>query len=151
MRAPPIVLLATSLVGLTACGGSEPGPEAAGSAMSRSPIVMHVSCDSGGSGIGARINPWRAHSGRGSTFDWKLRPIGKTAPVQTTLSAVDVNQWPFPDTSYTWTSGDLQVTAEPGAPKDVHYHYRLRFDCPTDTITIDPIVIIDHTLSPDTT
>ncbi len=141
MRRTQMVLFTMSLVGATACsqGGQSPG--------TRGSITVNVSCRDQGLGVGVRVHPWKVHTGVPAELTWHLVP--ENEPMPTELSPVDSTSWPFENPSYSWSKGTQSARLKADADSGT-YQYQLKIACPDQTIVIDPIVIIDHTMSTDT-
>ena len=147
MKRFPFVLLAVSVVAAVACGRQKQqaaetqATGATGIAEAPPPpghINVNVSCDTA-VGMGVRVRPWRVNTNRGDTLTWNLTPASDSMP--TTLSPVD-SIWPFDGASYTWYRGSQSVPVKASAAADT-YRYRLTIVCPTDTIVIDPEIIVN--------
>lgn len=140
MRRFPMVFLAISAVAATACtseGGPPPGPAT---------VNVHVFCDDAtGPGIGARVNPWRAHTRGARQVTFNIRPTPGTETVTVKLDSVPGRLWAFQDTTYQPrdTSFAAPVSASMIGDEFLTY-YRLTLRCQNDTIVIDPIVIVDE-------
>jgi hypothetical protein len=166
MRLLPVLVLTTPLVAVAACGrGSQenvPPADTPVDAQAVEPpqtgqIKVHVSCREEGFGTGARITPWRARLplSESASMTWELLPASLT--VLTELKPVDPERWPFAEDPITWDHGRRNVAVKSGPAPDLgEYKYQLRIVCPAeaetrpDTIVIDPLVIIDPSVRPDT-
>lgn len=168
MRLLSVLVLTTPLLAVAACGRGPqenvpPSTTMADTAqvepIRAGHITVSVSCRDNGDGIGARVRPWRAHSGGDTVFVWRLVPANDSIPTE--LTPVDSARWPFTEDPITWyrnaDTAYIAATARAATVEET-FKYRIRIVCPPeadnippDTIVIDPLVIIDPSASADTT
>jgi hypothetical protein len=147
MKRFSFVLLAVSALAAVACTGTKTPPSGETGATGAPParpapghVNVNVSCRDVGNGIGVRVQPWRVSPDAAQQVTWNLTPANDTMP--TTLSAVNKSVWPFDNDSITWDSDSISVPLTKGVRADT-YRYRLTIVCPTDTIVIDPEIIVN--------
>lgn len=162
MRRFMVVMLTVSAVAVTACNrGAPPGeqtPEAAATPAVTpaatvapppgGPITVNAFCNDSGPGIGARVHPWRVHTGGATQLTWNIVPVpgGQTMPA--TLDSVPQKHWAFQGTSIPSSQNTIVAQIKPDEiastePDTTYYKLTLICTATNDTIVVDPIVIVD--------
>lgn len=105
-------------------------------------VMIHVSCDDTGNGMGVRVHPWKALTDGATYLTWKV--VGPKPAPPTRVEPVNPDRWPFELASYSAVDDSVRANLRSN-PDTGTYRYRLRITCPSGTIVIDPDVVIRHT------
>lgn len=103
-------------------------------------INVNVFCPGSPQGAGVRVLPWKVQATKGGQLTWNVpRATGMDSIV---VAAVDPKQSPFPQDSFSLTTDSTQTPLSSSVQSGVTYRYKLTAVCGTETIVIDPEIII---------